>query len=35
MRKPGRMVADAGIVKVEHRLSPSPHMVVQCNLLLL
>ena len=32
---PGQLVADAGIVEVEHRLSPSPHMVVQCDLLLL
>ena len=32
---PGQLVADAGIVKVEHRLSPSPRMAVQCDLLLL
>ncbi|WP_247714062.1 hypothetical protein [Qipengyuania xiamenensis] len=32
---PGQLVADAGIVEVEHRLSPSPRMVVQCDLLLL
>ena len=32
---PGQLVADAGIVEVEHRLSPSPRLVVQCNLLLL
>ena len=32
---PGQLVADAGIVEVEHRLSPSPRLVVQCDLLLL
>lgn len=32
---PGQLVADAGVVEVEHRLSPSPRMVVQCDLLLL
>lgn len=32
---PGQLVADAGIVEVEHRLSPCPRMVVQCDLLLL
>lgn len=32
---PGQLVADAGIVEVEHRLSPSPRMIVQCDLLLL
>ncbi|MBX7457814.1 hypothetical protein K3152_06110 [Qipengyuania sp. 1NDH17] len=32
---PGQLVADAGIVEVEHRLSPSPRLVLQCDLLLL
>ena len=32
---PGQLVADAGIVEVEHRLMPSERMVVQCDLLLL
>lgn len=32
---PGQLVADAGIVEVEHRLSPTPRMAVQCDLLLL
>ncbi|MBX7540172.1 hypothetical protein [Qipengyuania sphaerica] len=32
---PGQLVADAGVVEVEHRLSPSPRLVVQCDLLLL
>lgn len=32
---PGQLVADAGIVEVEHRLTPSPRLVVQCDLLLL
>ena len=32
---PGQLVADAGIVEVEHRLAPSPRLVVQCELLLL
>ena len=32
---PGQLVADAGIVEVEHRLSPSPRLAVQCDLLLL
>ena len=32
---PGQLVADAAIAEVEHRLSPSPRMVVQCDLLLL
>ena len=32
---PGQLVADAGIVEVEHRLSPSQRLVVQCDLLLL
>lgn len=31
----GQLVADAGIREVEHRLVPSPRMVVQCDLLLL
>ena len=31
----GQLVADAGIVEVEHRLMPSERMVVQCDLLLL
>ncbi|WP_246449618.1 MULTISPECIES: hypothetical protein [Qipengyuania] len=32
---PGQLVADANIVEVEHRLLPSPRLVVQCELLLL
>ena len=32
---PGQLVADAGIVEVEHRLVPSPRLVVRCDLLLL
>ena len=32
---PGQLVADAGIVEVEHRLLPTPRMAVQCELLLL
>ena len=34
-RIPGQLVADAGIREVEHRLLPSPRMVVECDLLLL
>jgi hypothetical protein len=32
---PGQLVADAGVVEVEHRLLPDPRLVVQCELLLL
>lgn len=32
---PGQLVADATINEVEHRLLPSPRLVVQCELLLL
>ena len=32
---PGQLVADAGVVEVEHRLTPEPRLVVQCDLLLL
>ncbi|GMM92837.1 hypothetical protein [Qipengyuania sp. MTN3-11] len=32
---PGQLVADASVVEVEHRLVPSPRLVVQCELLLL
>ncbi len=32
---PGQLVADAGVVEVEHRLLPEPRLVVQCELLLL
>ena len=32
---PGQLVADAGVTEVEHRLSPSPRMVVTCDLLML
>ena len=32
---PGQLVADAGVVEVEHRLTPEPRLVVQCELLLL
>lgn len=32
---PGQLVADAIISEVEHRLVPSPRLVVQCELLLL
>ena len=32
---PGQLVADAAIGEVEHRLLPSPRLVVQCELLLL
>lgn len=32
---PGQLVADATITEAEHRLLPSPRLVVQCELLLL
>ena len=32
---PGQLVADASVIEVEHRLLPSPRMVVQCEVLLL
>ena len=32
---PGQLVADAGVVEVEHRLLPELRLVVQCELLLL
>lgn len=32
---PGHLVADASVIEVEHRLLPSPRLVVQCELLLL
>ena len=32
---PGQLVADASITEVEHRLSPSPRIVVTCDLLML
>lgn len=32
---PGQLVADANVIEVEHRLLPSPRLVVQCELLLL
>ncbi len=32
---PGQLVADAAIVEVEHRLVPTPRLVVQCRMLLL
>lgn len=32
---PGQLVADAGVIEVEHRLTPEPRLVVQCELLLL
>lgn len=32
---PGQLVADANVVEVEHRLVPTPRLVVQCELLLL
>ena len=32
---PGQLVADAGVVEVEHRLLPEPRLVVRCELLLL
>lgn len=31
----GQLVADARITEVEHRLAPSPRMIVRCELLLL
>lgn len=34
-RIPGQLVADAAITEVEHRLVPTPRMVVQCEILLL
>lgn len=32
---PGQLVADAAITAVDHRLLPSPRLVVECELLLL
>lgn len=32
---PGQLVADATIIEAEHRLLPTPRLVVQCELLLL
>lgn len=32
---PGRLVADAAVTEVEHRLIPTPRLVVHCELLLL
>lgn len=32
---PGQLCADAAITEVEHRLHPTPRMVVQCDLLML
>lgn len=32
---PGQLVADAGVVEVEHRLLPELRLVVRCELLLL
>ncbi|MBX7482540.1 hypothetical protein K3174_08355 [Qipengyuania sp. 6D47A] len=32
---PGQLVADAGVIEVEHRMTPAPRLVVQCELLLL
>ena len=32
---PGQLVADAGVVEVEHRLTPEPWLIVRCELLLL
>lgn len=32
---PGQLVADAGVVEVEHRLIPEPRLIVRCELLLL
>ena len=32
---PGQLVADAGVIEVEHRLVPEPRLVVRCELLLL
>ena len=32
---PGQLVADAGVVEVEHRLTPEPRLLLQCELLLL
>lgn len=32
---PRQLVADAGITEVDHRVAPTPRMVVQCDLLLL
>ena len=34
-RIPGQLVADATVTEVEHRMLPSPRMVIQCELLLL
>ena len=32
---PGQLVADAAVTEAEHRLLPTPRLVVQCELLLL
>ena len=32
---PGQLVADASVTEVDHRLLPSPRLVVECELLLL
>ncbi len=32
---PGQLVADAAIAEAEHRLLPSPRLVIRCELLLL
>ena len=31
----GQLVADAGVTEVEHRITPDPRLVVQCEILLL
>ena len=32
---PGQLVADASVIEAEHRLLPTPRLVVQCELLML
>ncbi len=32
---PAQLVADAGVIEVEHRLLPEPRLLVRCELLLL
>ena len=32
---PGQLVADAGVVEVEHRITSEPRLLVRCELLLL
>lgn len=32
---PGQLVAEARVTEVEHRLLPTPRIVVQCEMLLL